>query len=354
MPASPRSRQRRTITASHESNNSISMNQSKSMEADEEDERSGQSESHEGILHDNPNNSVKIMMTPLELMTRDSTDGSNCSCSSSISNPTTRPNATAAAAATNATNNNCLAVGIIPKDVERGISISASSATMDDEDLEEEEQHDMERLLESTPGNSIHSDISQGRSRSMACCEWPYRIGNMRVLCPKLHRRTGGTVGVIGPHWMGPIAVLALLGWASFSFTHRAFDKVGPISGAISIAFAVSAVLTLLSVVCRDPGVVTLETFRDATDGGGGRVGDWRWCDLCSVHQPPKASHCPDCNVCISEFDHHCVWMGKCIGEKNKRVFLFFNASWVFYLLYSIVWVTTLGPLLFHHHHHTS
>eukprot|EP00978_Attheya_sp_CCMP212_P006196 scaffold14003_cov67-Attheya_sp.AAC.1 len=137
------------------------------MEAEEEEERSGPSEGHEGILHENPNNSVKIMMTPLELMTRDSTDGSNCSCSSSISNPS-------------------LAVGILPRDVERGISISASSATatatVDDEDLlEEEEPHDMERLLESTLGNG---DTSQGRSRPMACWESPYRIGNMRVLCP--------------------------------------------------------------------------------------------------------------------------------------------------------------------------
>ena len=32
--------------------------------------------------------------------------------------------------------------------------------------------------------------------------------------------------------------------------------------------------------------------------------------------------HCYICNSCIEEFDHHCIWIGKCIGKDNKRIFL--------------------------------
>ena len=37
-----------------------------------------------------------------------------------------------------------------------------------------------------------------------------------------------------------------------------------------------------------------------------------------------KAEHCPDCDICILELDHHCVWTGKCIGKKNLYLFYVF------------------------------
>jgi hypothetical protein len=68
-----------------------------------------------------------------------------------------------------------------------------------------------------------------------------------------------------------------------------------------------------------------------------------------SLYQPPRAVHCPDCNVCIKGWDHHCPWMGTCIGEKNYTLFLAFNLTWLIYLFFAIVWVLNyplhdLGP----------
>ncbi len=76
---------------------------------------------------------------------------------------------------------------------------------------------------------------------------------------------------------------------------------------------------------------------------------------LCnSVYQPPGAVHCPDCNVCIQGFDHHCPWMGTCIGEKNYTLFLAFNFTWLIYLFYAIVWVLNVGAQLYRGLHATS
>lgn len=40
-------------------------------------------------------------------------------------------------------------------------------------------------------------------------------------------------------------------------------------------------------------------------------------CTYCNVEQPPRAKHCHDCDKCVLQFDHHCVWLGTCIGQGN-------------------------------------
>ncbi|XP_065853220.1 protein S-acyltransferase 10 [Euphorbia lathyris] len=44
-------------------------------------------------------------------------------------------------------------------------------------------------------------------------------------------------------------------------------------------------------------------------------------CSYCNVEQPPRAKHCHDCDRCVLQFDHHCVWLGTCIGQGNHCQF---------------------------------
>ena len=58
-----------------------------------------------------------------------------------------------------------------------------------------------------------------------------------------------------------------------------------------------------------------------------GFVVQLKWCRTCHIFRPPRAAHCSECNVCVERFDHHCPWMGQCIGKRNYRYFLGFVIS---------------------------
>jgi len=45
-------------------------------------------------------------------------------------------------------------------------------------------------------------------------------------------------------------------------------------------------------------------------------------CYKCKIVRPPKAHHCSQCNRCVLEMDHHCPWLGNCIGYENYHHFL--------------------------------
>jgi len=49
-----------------------------------------------------------------------------------------------------------------------------------------------------------------------------------------------------------------------------------------------------------------------------------RYCTACNLEQPLRTKHCEDCQKCIAQYDHHCPWVGTCIGEKNHLQFWWF------------------------------
>lgn len=51
---------------------------------------------------------------------------------------------------------------------------------------------------------------------------------------------------------------------------------------------------------------------------------DERECTTCNIPKLARSKHCRVCDVCVSRFDHHCIWLNNCVGERNYRWFLSF------------------------------
>lgn len=45
-------------------------------------------------------------------------------------------------------------------------------------------------------------------------------------------------------------------------------------------------------------------------------------CPTCRTARPPGTAHCHDCDHCVVFLDHHCPWLGTCIGMRNYWWFL--------------------------------
>ena len=69
--------------------------------------------------------------------------------------------------------------------------------------------------------------------------------------------------------------------------------------------------LTYLYCGLKDPGIIfpCLEI----------ELGDTGYCYKCGASR--GGVHCSYCDVCIEQHDHHCGFIGKCVGKKNLSSF---------------------------------
>ena len=71
------------------------------------------------------------------------------------------------------------------------------------------------------------------------------------------------------------------------------------------------------------------------------------FCKTCNLNKPARSKHCSVCGICVPNFDHHCVWLNKCVTKHNYLIFLAFVLQHALICLYGafIYYSVLLGEL---------
>jgi ankyrin repeat protein len=101
----------------------------------------------------------------------------------------------------------------------------------------------------------------------------------------------------------------------------------------LTISFLVFCFYGYLSF--SDPGVMTNNEFNNLLDAVEKGENLENFCPFCLIRKNYKNTHCLICQKCIDEFDHHCFWVGNCIGKNNYTFFFIFLIFVIFNTIYN-------------------
>ena len=161
--------------------------------------------------------------------------------------------------------------------------------------------------------------------RHSFCCDGRLMVG------PDIGVTMFAAVLIVGASCVFWIFVCTQLPWYLFVIDGVLFT--------MTLSFMVATATTDPGIVPSNRGMEQAEIDACATAQRtveiNGVTVPLKWCRTCHIFRPPRTAHCAECNVCVERFDHHCPWMGQCIGRRNYRFFLGFVISCCALCLYT-------------------
>ena len=118
----------------------------------------------------------------------------------------------------------------------------------------------------------------------------------------------------IGPHWYMTIIlnlIITSLGSTLFIFIIK---KLNFLFHIVFFIFYLIVIFCVNRTALLNPEIALNKLSN---------IDNYCFCNKCKIYYNPneKVQHCDFCKVCIKNLDHHCVWIGKCVGKNNLASF---------------------------------
>ena len=137
----------------------------------------------------------------------------------------------------------------------------------------------------------------------------------------------------IGPHWYMTLVLISTVLAASIGLYFLIFKKTYFIFRFIFFLLAISTYIFIARSVLIHTEIAN-NKYQDATNNV--------YCDKCKIYYNRfnRVEHCRYCDICFNKKDHHCLWVGKCIGKDNLREFfqmIIVGTVYYFFVIASLI-----------------
>ena len=137
----------------------------------------------------------------------------------------------------------------------------------------------------------------------------------------------------IGPNWYMTLTLIITVFIISSIIYCFILKKLHVIFKIIFLTFQLIAIFCVLRTALIHTEIA-MNKFQDQFNN--------MFCDKCKIYYNSfdKVEHCSICNVCYYKLDHHCVWVGKCVGKDNICAFIemiIFGAAFYLFLIACVI-----------------
>ena len=137
----------------------------------------------------------------------------------------------------------------------------------------------------------------------------------------------------IGPNWYMTIVLITMIlviTMILYSFIIRKLPFIYRISIILSLLITLFCIIKTALMSTE----VAMNKYQDSYNNN--------YCDKCKIYfnNFDIVRHCDLCKLCYVKLDHHCVWVGKCVGKDNLCSFfemLIFGGIFYLFLIASVI-----------------
>jgi hypothetical protein len=144
---------------------------------------------------------------------------------------------------------------------------------------------------------------------------------------------------VIGPHWVFNLCVIPIIVMILTGYLIYIVPKMKLYSSIAGTILIITCLLSYTITALKDPGIVLRDNLSDLEED---TTGSSTFCSKCLIIRDKSIDHCEECDLCMKNLDHHCIFTGKCIAKNNLLCFYLFLSSIFGFFIFSLFFVFTI------------